>query len=52
LADVLVERGYVLLGQDGGIVTAPGEAFFADLPDRSARFMAPIPTAGRARRRA
>ena len=30
LADALVERGYVLLGQDGGIVTAPGEAFFAD----------------------
>jgi DNA-binding transcriptional ArsR family regulator len=30
LADALVERGYVVLGQDGGIVTAPGEAFFAD----------------------
>jgi DNA-binding transcriptional ArsR family regulator len=30
LADALVERGYVLLGQDGGIVTAPGETFFAD----------------------
>jgi DNA-binding transcriptional ArsR family regulator len=30
LTDAFVERGYVLLGQDGGIVTAPGEAFFAD----------------------
>jgi len=30
LADALVERGYVLLSQDGGMVTASGEAFFAD----------------------
>ena len=30
LADALVERGYVVLGQDGGMVPAPGEAFFAD----------------------
>ena len=30
LADALVERGYVVLGQDGGIVTARGEVFFAE----------------------
>jgi DNA-binding transcriptional ArsR family regulator len=30
LADALVERGHVVLGQDGGMVTALGEAFFLD----------------------
>ena len=30
LADSLVERGYVVLGQDGGMVTARGQAFFTD----------------------
>jgi DNA-binding transcriptional ArsR family regulator len=30
IADALVERRYVVLGQDGGVVTARGEAFFAE----------------------